>query len=163
MFKVLYWNCRGIGDTPTKMMLLHLIVVCCLDLIFLSKPKILFDSSISIGIHSFGFNFSFSNTNSSLWCFCNSSPNLNFSLLDHSNPHITIKILDRPTSSSCMITRVYGSTDHRLRRIFWDYLVNTSSIALPWYVIGDFNAIPLVSEKFTPALHPPSLSRNLMT
>ena len=129
MFKVLYWNCRGIGNTPIKMVLLHLIVVYCSDIIFLSEPKILFDSSISTGVQPFRFNFSLLNTNGSLWCFCNSSPNLNFSLLDHSNPHFTIKILDLPTSSSCMITGVYESTDHRLRRNLSDYLVNTSSIA----------------------------------
>ena len=53
-------------------------------------------------------------------------------------------------------TGVYGSTDYITGRSLWNYLVNISSTALPWCVIGNFNAILLATEKLSTC--PPSIS-----
>ena len=133
-------------------MLLHLISVHSPDLLFLSEPKASLDSSNPV--LSSGYISSFSNTNSSLWCFCKPSSTFCFSLLDHSSQHISINAVGSSPSSSSLITGVYGSTDYRVRRVLWDYLISTSSTINPWCVIGDFNAILLGKEKLS--TRPPS-------
>lgn len=71
MFIVLYWNCRGIGNTATKRMLHHLVSLHSPDIIFLSEPKTHFHSFSSISLHSFGFDSFLSNNQppnvSTLW------------------------------------------------------------------------------------------------
>lgn len=130
MIKVLFWNCRGIGNIPTKTMLHQLLGSHTPDLIFLAESKIFLDSSISFGFQSLGFNTSFFNSNNSLWCFCKFS----------------IEFADLLTSSSDLISGFYGSIDYRTRKILWHYLESISSTALPWCVIGDFNSILLAYE-----------------
>ena len=131
MIKIFFRNCRGIGNRPTKTMLHHLIATHKPNIIFPADPKINFSASTSIGIRSLGFTSSFSDQNSSLWCFL--KPNQKFFfLLDHSSQHITIDFVDHHTSSLGKITGVNGSTDYRIRKIFWDYLANTSQTTLPW-------------------------------
>eukprot|EP00268_Persea_americana_P027012 TRINITY_DN26537_c0_g1_i2.p1 TRINITY_DN26537_c0_g1~~TRINITY_DN26537_c0_g1_i2.p1 ORF type:complete len:113 (+),score=19.26 TRINITY_DN26537_c0_g1_i2:194-532(+) len=82
MIKILYWNCRGIGNIPTKTMLHHLNSVNSPDLLFLAEPMVQFNSFISVGVQSSGFDCFLSNDNNSLWCFYKSSSNLSFSLRD---------------------------------------------------------------------------------
>lgn len=130
-------------------MLFHLISVHSRDLIFLSEPKVSFDSPNPIGLQPLDFTSFFSNTNSTLWCLGKPSANLSFSLLDHSSQHITIITNGSFPSSSCLITSVYGTTDYRMRRSLWDYLVNISHTILPWCVVGDFKAILSAFEKYS--------------
>lgn len=156
MIKILYWNCRGIGNSPTQSMLHHLLHVNSPDLLFLSEPMNPFLSFISNGVHSFGFDSFLSNINNSLWCLYKSSSNYNPSLIDQSDHHITIKSFDSSSSSSSLTIGVYGSIDFRTRRSLWNYLTITSSTVLPWSVIGDFNATVLASEKLS--IHPPPAS-----
>ncbi|XXG88202.1 hypothetical protein AAC387_Pa12g0446 [Persea americana] len=129
------------------MMLHHLITSHKPDLIFLAEPKTILNSSITINFHSLGFTSSFSNQTNSLWCLFNPNQNFSFSLLDHSNQHITIEFADLHSSSLGLVTGVYGSTDYRIRRDLWDHLSNFSNTSLPRCVIGDFNSILLASEK----------------
>lgn len=131
----------------------HLISTHSPDILFLSEPKSTLDS-FSNGGFPFGFSPSFSNSENSLWCLCNNSSNLSFSLLDNSSQHISISFLASPSSPSSIITGVYGSTDYRQRRSLWDYLSNSSFSSKPWCVIGDFNAILFDNEKFS--TRPPS-------
>eukprot|EP00268_Persea_americana_P034026 TRINITY_DN33662_c0_g3_i1.p1 TRINITY_DN33662_c0_g3~~TRINITY_DN33662_c0_g3_i1.p1 ORF type:complete len:119 (-),score=12.50 TRINITY_DN33662_c0_g3_i1:553-909(-) len=116
MIKILFWNCKGIANTPTHMMLHHLIISHKLDLIFLAEPKTILNSSITINFHSLGFTSSFSNQINSLWCLHNPNQNLSFSLIDHSNQHISIEFADLHSSSLGMVAGVYGSIDYRIRR-----------------------------------------------
>eukprot|EP00268_Persea_americana_P034025 TRINITY_DN33662_c0_g2_i1.p1 TRINITY_DN33662_c0_g2~~TRINITY_DN33662_c0_g2_i1.p1 ORF type:complete len:402 (-),score=60.83 TRINITY_DN33662_c0_g2_i1:2739-3944(-) len=149
MIKILFWNCRGIANTPTQMMLHHLITSHKPDLIFLTEPKTILSSSITINFHSLGFTSSFSNQTNSLWCLFNPNQNFSFSLLAHSNQHITIEFADFHSSSLGLVTGVYRSTDNRIRRDLWDHLSKFSNTSLPWCVIGDFNSILLASEKLS--------------
>lgn len=100
-------------------------------------------------MQSFGFDSFLSNINNSLWCLYKSSSNFNLSLIDQFDQHLTILSLDSSSSSSRLITGVYGSTDYRTRRLLWNYLTITSSTAIPWCVIGDSNATLLASEKLS--------------
>lgn len=149
MVKILSWNCRGIGNTPTKSILAHFLRVHSPDILFLSEPKAPLDSQNPSAFQSFGFNLSFSNHNSSLWCLCNSNSKYTFTLSDFSNQHISIYLVDPYSSIAGLVTSVYGFTDYRTRRALWEYLVNTSSTILPWTVIGNFNSILLAQEKWS--------------
>lgn len=79
MIKILYWNCKGICNTPIKPILFHLISIHFPDLIFLPEPKVSSDSPNPIGLQSLGFTSLFSNTNSTLWCIGKPSANLSLS------------------------------------------------------------------------------------
>lgn len=130
----------------------HLIAVHSPDLLFLSELKSTLDSFSNGGL-PFGLSPSFSNSKNPLWCLCNQSSNLFFTLLDLSSQHISISISASPSSSSSVITGVYGSTDYRQRGNLRDYLINSSFSSQPWCVIRDFNAILLAKEKLS--THPP--------
>ena len=105
--------------------------------------------SFSNGCLPFGFSPSFPNLENSLWCLCNQSSNLSFTLLDLSSQHISISISASPSSPSSVNTGDYGSTDYRQKRNLWNYLTNSSFSSQPWCVIGDFNAILLAEEKLS--------------
>ena len=156
MVKVIYWNCRGICNTPTKTMVYHLSAAHSPDIIFLSEPKCTLDSfhSFSNGPSSFGFSPSFSNSENTLWCLCNQNYKFHFTFLNQSSQHISISISASSSSPPSIITAVYGSTNYRLRRNLWDYLANSPFSSQPWCAIGDFNAILLAKEKLS--IHPPS-------
>lgn len=129
-------------------MLHRLISVNSPDLIFLSEPMAQSSSSASI-VQSSGFDSCLPNTNNSIWCLYKSSSNLTLTLRDQSSQHITVNVADSSSLSPSFITAVYGSTDYRIRRSLWNYLVSVSSTVLPWSIIGDFNAILLASLKIS--------------
>ena len=144
MIKALYWNCRGIANSPTIRVLANLVKTHSPNIIFISEPITLFSSSHSFQLRNLGFDIFFSNashpSNPNLWCFFKSNHHLTISLYDSSAQHLTM-LLTNPTSGpSTLITGVYGSTNHSQRRDLWRVLIDTLSTTLPWCVLGDFNA-----------------------
>ena len=153
MIKALYWNCRGIANSPTIWVLANLVQVHSPDIIFISEPMTPFSSTHSLHMRNFGFDIFYSNAphpaNPKLWCFYKSTHHLTISLSDSSSQHLTM-LLTNPTSGpSTLITGVYGSTNHSQRRGLWKVLIDSSSTTLPWCVLGDFNAILSHEDKLS--------------
>ncbi|XXG49475.1 hypothetical protein AAC387_Pa02g3652 [Persea americana] len=149
MINIHFWNCWGIANSQTKVMLHHLLSSHKPDLIFLAEAKTSFNPSITSFFHPLGFTSSFTNQINSLWAIFNPNHFSTLSLIDHSNQHISLKFVNPQSSSAGIVTGVYGSTDYRIRRDLWDYLTTSSQTSLPWCVIGDFNSILLASEKLS--------------
>lgn len=143
----MFWNCRGISNSPTKCALRRLVSA-------LAEPKTSFVSLKAISLEKFGFDSLFSTPTldsgiSHMWCFAKSSTVSNYSILNFSPQHISIKVVNSVNDETSLVTAVYGSTDYRVRRDLWNSLISSSSTTLPWCVLGDFNAIPDASEKLS--------------
>lgn len=144
MIKALYWNYRGIANSPTIRVLTNLVKTHSPCIIFISEPMTLFSLAHSFQLSNLGFDIFLSNAlypgNPNLWCFFKSTHHLTISFSDSSSQHLTM-LLTNPTSGpSTLITGVYGSTNHSQRRDLWKVLLDCSSTTLPWCVLCDFNA-----------------------
>lgn len=150
MIIVLYWNCRGIANSPTIRALHHLASSNSPDVIFISKPMTITPPSNLLS--SFGYDGFLSNnhqSSASIWCFFKTNTNLGISLTESFSQFLTISFLNPPNASSCLLTGVYASTNYVQRRDLWDYLSSQANTNLPWCVLGDFNSITSTSEKFS--------------
>ena len=72
--KIIFWNIRGIANTPSRLALQNLILENKPDFIFLAEPWISYDRLPQTWFLRLGFNFFASNTRQNnlpnLWCFC---------------------------------------------------------------------------------------------
>ena len=127
MIRALFWNCRGIGNNPTITDLSHLVASHSPDLIFLAEPLIQFPFFQAIRLSFLGYDSFLSKPHHP----CKSQSKFTCSLLDSSNQHLSISIMDSSTNQSSIMTGIYGSTNFRIRRDLWQYLISCSSTTLP--------------------------------
>lgn len=147
MIKVLYWNCRGIANSPSLRALHHLISSNSPDIVLLSEPKTLSPPSL---LTNLGFDGFFSNNNqstASIWCLFKTNSAFQFSLSDFSTQFLTLTFTNPVNGIHCLLTGVYASTNYIHRRDLWEYLTSQASSSTPWCVLGDFNSIIFASEK----------------
>ncbi|XXG61032.1 hypothetical protein AAC387_Pa04g2791 [Persea americana] len=160
MIKVLYWNCRGIANNPTKRALANKVHKHSPDLILLSDPMSAFSSTQSLKICSFGFDTFHSDASHlprpHLWCISKPSHHLLATISDSSSQHLTMLLQNPILGLSTLITGVYGANNPTLRKDLWKQLIDTSSTTLPWRVLGDFNAILNHADKLSVSHSNPS-------
>lgn len=151
MIKVLYWNCRGIANNPTKRALANMVHNHSPDLILISEPMISLSSTQSLNLHNYGFDTFHSNAPhlvcADLWCISKSSSQFSTTLSDSSSQHISMLLTNQISGLSTQIIGVYGANKPTLRKDLWKVLIDSSSTTLPWCVMGDFNAILTHEEK----------------
>ena len=83
-----------------------------------------------------------------------------FFLLGFSQNHIDMAVLENNTPQ-WRIMGFYGHPDRSQRGVTWDLLrMLSTTLDLPWCVIGDFNDICNNEEKRGTIPHPPQLIRN---
>jgi hypothetical protein len=138
----LYWNIRGLANSPSRLALQNLILQHKPHIILISEPWLLFEKFPRFWFHRLHFKlFALNDRNSldpNLWCLC----------LNHLNPDI-ISITDQQVSFSLhdnnvtfCISAIYASTNYIHRRHLWQTLENIhNQHNLPWCAIGDFNTI----------------------
>ena len=137
MIKVLFWNCRGIANSPTLRALHHLASSKSPDVIFLSEPM---TSSLPLFLQSsLGYDGFLSNNLSnnslptaSIWCLFKLNSSLDITLSDASPKFLSISFRNPSNDSRCLLTIQ--------RKDLWDYLLAQATTNLPWCAIGDFNS-----------------------
>jgi hypothetical protein len=140
--KALFWNVRGLANSPTKLALQRLLVVNKPEFCFVSEPWMIFEDFPRGWFHRLGYKLLDTNNRNllkpNLWCLC--SLNLY---------PTTILITDQLVSFTfdynnikCGIAAVYASCCYLKRRQLWSSLqtINQNNI-IPWCFIGDFNSI----------------------
>jgi len=140
--KCMFWNLRGLANSPTKLALKKLLLKHKPDLCFVSEPWMnIANFSLSwlnkLGMKIFCVN-NRGNLQPNLWCF--SSKNLNPVLFDLDDQQISVQV--SLNGKIFGITGVYASTCHMKRRNLWEKLQNVQTIInCPWCCLGDFNTI----------------------
>ena len=158
--KFIYWNIRGIANSPSRLALKKLILSNKPDFVFISEPWMPFENFPFLWLHRLGFKlFSRNNRENlhpNLWCFCLSS--YTPSILDTDDQHVSFSI--KINNLDFFFAAIYASTSNIRRQYLWQKLnyLQTSNPA-PWCFIGDFNTILGAHEhlgSFSPA-RPPML------
>jgi len=140
--KYIFWNARGLANSPSRLALKRLILLHMPDFIFISEPWMDFNDFPRNWFTRLHFKlFAVNNRNNllpNLWCFCNI--NLNPVVLGVDNQQVSFSLVENGKSFAC--SAVYASTNYISRRALWNSLSNLQSqFALPWSFIGDFNCI----------------------
>jgi hypothetical protein len=149
------WNCRDLGRSSVIPDLKYLIWRFNPDLLFLSETLV-HRNKIEVFRYILGYDSCFSvdctGRSGGLAIFWRSS--LNCNLINYSNNHITIEIIDS-ILGTWRLTGYYGYPNGERRHAAWNFLHNLSNqYAGPWCIIDDFNDIMDDSEKRGRALQP---------
>lgn len=122
--KCLYWNMRGITNSPTKLALKRTLTVHKPDVLFIAEPWMSFNDFPPRWLSRLGLKMFVINTRidlePNLWCFCLAS--LNPEVISVVDQHVSFLIKDQ--NIICGITAVYASTSHVTRRSLWQNLNN---------------------------------------
>jgi hypothetical protein len=140
--KCIYWNIRGLANSPSRLALQNLILQHKPHIIIISEPWLLFEHFPRHWFTRLHFKlFALNHRNHldpNLWCLC----------LNHLNP-VILSITDQQISFSIQennltycISAIYASNNYIHRRLLWQTLENNQrQYNLPWCSIGDFNTI----------------------
>jgi len=156
--KSLYWNIRGIANSPSRLALKRLILLHKPDFIFLAEPWMNFNHFPASWLHRLGFKlFSFNNRDHllpNLWCIC--SLHLDPILIDYDSQQVTFTI--NLNNNTLFFSSIYASTSNIKRKDLWHKLSSLQSrYDAPWCLIGDFNIVLGSHEhcgSFSPARPP---------
>ena len=152
--KVLYWNCRGIGNRPTQNTLYNFCTTHKPDLLCLAEPLVDLPSITDGFWRSLQLSLVTTNIRDhvipSIWIF-SSAAIQSFTIISMDSQQVSIKV-EFQGQSHCF-TFVYAHVLYARRRPLWAALSTlSSSIRLPWAVIGDFNSVMGAHEKTGPRI-----------
>jgi len=139
---ILYWNIRGIANTPSRVALKKLLKSSKLGFLFIAEPWISFDRFPQNWLFRLGYKLFACNTRPNnipnLWCICSS--NIDPVIVSSTDQQVSLTF--NFNSITFGISAVYASTCYIHRRTLWSDLINChTQFDIPWCTIGDFNAI----------------------
>ncbi|GAU50480.1 hypothetical protein TSUD_409650 [Trifolium subterraneum] len=140
--KILYWNIRGVANSPSRLALKRLVVNNNPDFVFIAEPWMNFSDLprgwlARMGLKMFGSNDR-GQRQSNLWCFCKDS--VNPIIISSNDQQVSFSFSDN-NKSFCMAA-IYASNDYIKRRDLWKCLSDLQQqFRQPWCFIGDFNTI----------------------
>ena len=151
MIHILFWNCRGIANHPTRNFIRLLIKKTDCDLIALAEPKATLDPITMAFFDDLGYASS-PTSQKYIWLLQKKSSPWTFQPVSSSRQYIFTKgtLLDMTIHISC----IYASTRVEERRPLWHELLSLGLDGAPWCILGDFNAILVPGEKY--GRRPPS-------
>lgn len=140
--KALYWNIRGIANSPSILALKRLIKLHSPDFVFIAEPWMNFDSFPPTWLHRLDYKLFFCNSRT------NKIPNLWWIFLNNLNP-IVNNVDDQQVTFSCtmhnqviFLSAIYAFTSNLKRKELWQKLSFLQvSLNGPCCYIGDFNSI----------------------
>jgi exonuclease III len=156
--KCIFWNARGLANSPTRLALKNLISQHKPDIVLLSEPWLHFDDFPRRWLVNLNFKLFAMNTRTNLlpniWCLC--KLNLCPTIIDSDDQHVAFTVIEHDKLFD--ISAVYASTNYLKRRKLWNSLnsLQTQHV-LPWCFLGDFNVILGAHEhrgRFSPARLP---------
>jgi exonuclease III len=156
--KCIFWNTRGLANSPSRLALKKLITQYNPDIILLSEPWMDVNDLprrwlVNLNLKVFALN-SRPNLLPNMWCLCKLS--LNPTILDLDDQQVSFSISDH--AKTFAISAVYASTNYLTRRRLWNKLnFLQAQHDMPWCFFGDFNVILGAHEyrgSFSPARLP---------
>ena len=140
--KCIYWNARGLANSPTRLVLKRFILQHRPDIILLSEPWMDFADFPKRWLINLNLKFFASNSRQNmlpnLWCLCRID--LDPVILSTDDQQVSFTVLEENKLFAC--SAIYASTNYITRRLLWNTLSCLhSQHALPWCFIGDFNSI----------------------
>ncbi|WCJ18474.1 Retrovirus-related Pol polyprotein from type-1 retrotransposable element R2 [Euphorbia peplus] len=147
MIKILYWNCRGIGNPQTQRTLQGFCLKHRPDFLCLTEPMVDFSSIAPNFWKSISMNFLSTNDRvfPTIWVFHRIDLN-NLSIISRHEQHVTLEV--ETSGNVHRISLVYGNVLATRRRALWDdILLLKSTFSGSWVLMGDFNALLGPQEK----------------
>lgn len=140
--KAIYWNARGLANTPTKLVLKRMLSEYSPDFCFLSEPWLNMQKFPIRWFNRLNFKLFATNTrhnnDPNLWCLCSKNLDPNVVLVD--DQHISFTMKENNVDFGFSV--VYASTSYIKRRSLWQSLSHVhNNYNMPWSYIGDFNTI----------------------
>jgi hypothetical protein len=156
--KCLFWNIRGIANTPSKLALRRLVNVHNPDIVILAEPWMEFSTFPRRWLQRLGLKLFCMNDRDNLipniWCICKSTLDPQVLLIDSQCVAFSLLVQEKLVGFAA----VYASTCYVNRRFLWSKLSSLNNIhAIPWCFLGDFNVILGIHEyngNFLPASLP---------
>lgn len=147
--KALYWNARGMGNSPTRRVLkrfvrLHKPAMICISEPFIPLSAITSSFWRSLNLFPIATNDRGS-SRPNLWLLCD--PNVSPQVISATAQQLTVTcVLD---SVLCVFSWVYAKTTYIERRQLWIDLatIKSSHGHYPWVAVGDFNCVLGAHEK----------------
>lgn len=155
---ILSWNCRGLGSSRTVRVLGDLIKVHKPDFLFLSETIFFTKKIKELRIkHGFAQCFSVDRVGRSGGLAIFWRNNVHCEITSYSRNHINVNFFNN-TVASWSVSCFYGYPERTRRKDSWDFLRRLAGLAqLPWVVIGDFNDLLAVEDKWGGVSHARSL------
>jgi len=140
--KILFWNVRGIANSPSKLALKRLLKHNKPNFLFIVESWISYDTFPQRWLARLGLKlFAVNNRNNiipNLWCICSS--NINPSVISNTDQQIPFLLGDQ--GKNFCVSAIYPSTKYLHRRKLWQTLnILQTQYKLPWCFIGDYNTI----------------------
>jgi hypothetical protein len=120
--KCIFWNARGLANSPTRLALKNLISQHKPDIVLLSKPWLHFDDFPRRWLVNLNFKLFAMNTRTNLlpniWCLC--KLNLCPTIIASDDQDVAFTIIEHDKLFA--ISTVYASTNYLKRRKLWNSL-----------------------------------------
>jgi hypothetical protein len=140
--KCIFWNIRGLANSPSKLALKRLILKNKPSFVFIAEPWMDVNSFPQTWLRRLNLKvFAVNNRGNllpNLWCLC----------LDHLNPEVIdlddqqISFIFDDNGQVFGLSAIYASTNYIKRKNLWHKLsLIQNDNAAPWCFIGDFNSI----------------------
>jgi hypothetical protein len=120
--KCIYWNLRGLANSPTRLALKFFIIKHTPDIILISEPWMNVDQLprrwlVNLHLKLFALN-SRNNMLPNLWCICKS--NMNPVILASDAQQVTLTVTEN--DKTLAFSAIYASTNYQTRRTLWNDL-----------------------------------------
>src|SRR6266487_4565081 len=140
--KCLYWNIRGLANSPSRLALKRLIISNNPDFFFIAEPWMNFDNFPRFWLQNLNLKLLAMNSRDqrlpNLWCFC--KKNINPTLISFDDQQVAFSFCEN--DRVYCISAIYASNCHIRRRSLWQNLTDLQhQYQNPWCFIGDFNTI----------------------
>lgn len=120
--KVLYWNIRGVANSPSRLALKRLILVNKPDLVLIAEPWMDANKFPTLWLNRLGLKIFSCNQRENLlpnlWRLCTN--NLNPTVLDRDNQQFSFSIMHE--NKLFCISAVYASNSNLTRKELWNKL-----------------------------------------
>lgn len=137
---VLFWNIRGIGNSPSQNMLRKHCITSHPQWLAIAEPKVPFDSIHSSYWNSLGYRLAGFHTSSgflpNIWVLEHSSLDTS-TMIFSSSQMIVIQVVF--LHHTFLIAFIHADNDYIRRRVLWNDIQSLPS--LPLLLVGDFNSV----------------------
>jgi hypothetical protein len=124
--KILFWNIRGLANSPSKLALKRFISLHKPDLLFISEPWLDYADFPIRWFHNLNLKMFAVNDRQhlpNLWCFCKLS--LNPIVLAIDSQHVSFSLIE--DNKTLAFSAIYASVNYITRRNLWQSLTSLQS------------------------------------
>lgn len=145
MISILFWNIRGVGNSPSIRRLKKLVISMNISVIALQEPKIQ-GSNIEDLCRKLNFREGFSNISNKIWIMWKHTWDVK--MISNSEQLLSVEVKHDSFREPILFSCVYAKNLIEERKFLWEEIVFVSQMGYnQWIVGGDFNVILRQDEK----------------